>query len=386
VRIGDLLLAKGLVRASDLARAVAEQPGSGRRLCSILIIHGALDFDDAARALGEQRGSPCALAKHLANRDESLTSLISAELGRVSNVLPIGRTSSGTMIVAARDPAPALRATLEKLLGPVTLVITPASRLDQMISAAYGAAPHDEFDIDLDSAVDLQPLWPDASAPAIPAMSPPPADVDMLDPDSIRMALSDLDDERVSKDPTQSGLLQVNAMMSSAALKMTGTKTNTSGAFRLPDAAPTITKTKLALENATTRDAASDVAMSFVAARWRSGAIVVIRDGTAIGYRGHAIADLAELHLPLRLASTIQRAFETKQLANSSGPSPAQDQLVRVLRASVIAAAPVVVADNVIAVIATGDSILGAGDTSAHSELGQLAQALGAAYDRIRRA
>jgi hypothetical protein len=382
VRIGDLLVAKGLVRASDLARAVAEQPGSGRRLCSILITHGALDFDDAARALGEQRGTPCALAKHLANRDTALISSISAELGRVSNVLPIGRASNGTMIVAARDPAPALRATLEKLLGPVTLVVTPASRLDQLISAAYGAAPHDEFDIDLDSAVDLDPF------PDVAPMSPPPADVDMLDPDSIRMALSDLDDERVSKDPTQSGLLQVNAMASasSAAIKMTGSKTNTSGAFRLPDAAPTIAKTQAALEQAANRDKASDIAMSFVAGRWRTGAIVVIRDGTAIGYRGHGVADLAELHLPMRLASTIERAFETKRLATSSPPSPAQDQLVRVLRASVIAAAPVIVADDVIAVIAAGDSILGAADTSAHAELGQLAQALGAAYDRIRRA
>jgi hypothetical protein len=88
----------------------------------------------------------------------------------------------------------------------------------------------------------------------------------------------------------------------------------------------------------------------------------------------------------MRLASTIERACETKRLASSSPPSPAQDQLVRVLRASVIAAAPVVVADHVIAVIAIGDSILGAADTTAHAELGQLAQALGAAYDRIRRA
>jgi hypothetical protein len=386
VRIGDLLLAKGLVRASDLARAVAEQPGSGKRLCSLLVTHGALDFDDAARALGEQRGCPCALAKHLENRDPALLALISAEMGRVSNVLPIGRTSTGTLIVAARDPAPALRATLERMLGAITLVITPASRLEQLISSAYGAAPHDEFDIDLDSAVDLQPLWPEASAPVMSTPSPPPADVDMLDPDSIRMALSDLDDERVSKDPTQSGLLQVNAMASASSAAMKLSKTNTSGAFRLPDAAPTIEKTKVALAQAANRDTASDAAMSFVAGRWRSGAIVVIRDGTAIGYRGHGIADLAELHLPLRLASTIQRAFETKQLASASPPSPAQDQLVRVLHASVIAAAPVVVADNVIAVIATGDSILGAADTSAHNELGELAQALAAAYDRIRRA
>ncbi|HET9993100.1 MAG TPA: hypothetical protein VFQ65_31410, partial [Kofleriaceae bacterium] len=315
------------MRASDIVRALDEQPRSGRRLCSLLVTHGVLDFDDAARALGEQRGSPCALAKHLENRDAALTALIPAELGRASNVLPIGRTSNGTLIVAARDPAPALRATLEKLLGAVTLVITPATRLEQLIASSYGAAPNDEFDIDLDSAVDLEPLWPESPATA---KSPPPADVDMLDPDSIRMALSDLDDERVAKDPTQSGLLQVNAMASAGSIKMSGT--NTSGAFRLPAAAPSIAATKLALEHVGTRDAASDLAMSFLAGRWRSGAIVVIRDATAIGYRGHGIADLAELHLPLRLASTVQRAFETKRFANSSPPSPAQDQLVRVMR------------------------------------------------------
>jgi len=376
VRIGDLLLAKGLVRASDLARAVADQPASGKRLCSLLVAHGALEYDDAARALGEQRGFPCALAKHLANRDTSVISLISAELGRVSHVLPIGRSSNGTLIVAARDPAPALRATLEKQLGAVTLVITPATRLEQLISAAYGDSPHDEFDIDLDSAVDLDPL----------PMSPPQADVDMLDPDSIRMALSDLDDERVSKDPTQSGLLQINAMASASSGGFRASGTNISGAFKLPPAAPTIDATKLALEHAATRDAASDLAMSFIAGRWRTGAIVVIREATAIGYRGHGIADLAELHLPLRLPSTIQRAIETKRLANSAPPSPAQDQLVRVMKSTAITAVPVVVADNAIATIAVGESILGAADTSAPAELGQLAQALGGAYDRIRRA
>ena len=373
VRIGDLLLAKGMVRPSDLARAVAEQPTTGRRLCSLLVAYGALDYDDAARALGEQRGTPCALAKHLENRDTALASLISAELGRVSHVLPIGRTTTGTLIVAARDPAPALRATLEKQLGPVTLVITPAMRLEQLIAAAYGESPHDEFDIDLDSAVDLPPL------------SPPTADVDMLDPDSIRMALSDLDDERVSKDFTQSGLLQVNTMAAASSGTFRPSGTNLSGAFRLPAAAPKIDATKRALEQAATRDAASDVAMSFVAGRWRTGAIIVIRDGTAIGYRGHGIADLAELHLPLRLASTIQRAIETKRPATTSPPSPAQDQLVSVMKSAAITAAPVVVGDNAIAVIAVGESILGAADTSAPAELAQLALALGAAYDRIRR-
>jgi hypothetical protein len=364
VRIGDLLREKGLVRASDLAAAVEEQAREGRRLCSILITRGSLDFDEGARVLGEQRGVPCALSKHLANRDVALAALLPADFGRASNALPIGRTSGGALIVAARDPAPALRASLEKFLGAdVTLVITPATRLEHLIAAAYGVPASDEFDVDVDSQVDLPPLLP-----------PLP---DMLDPDSMRMALSDLDDARVAKDPTQSGLLQIGAMASSSSLKIP--------AGRLPPAAPTIEATKLALEHVGTRDVASDLAMSFIAGRWRSGAIVAIREDTAIGYRGHGIIDLAELHLPLRLASTVQRAIQTKRLAQGSPPSPAQDQLVKVLRSSAIVAAPVLVGDELVAVITAGDSIHGAADSNAPIELGQLAQALGDAYDRIRR-
>ncbi|MEO8840322.1 MAG: hypothetical protein ABI591_32820 [Kofleriaceae bacterium] len=367
MRIGELLQGKGLVRASDLAAAVAEQARDGRRLCSILITRAALDFDDAARALGEQRGVPCALSKHLANRDASLASLLPADFGRASNALPIGRTSGGALIVAARDPAPALRASLEKLLGrDLTLVIAPATRLELLIAAAYGAPASDEFDVDVDSQVDLPPLLP------------PLPDVDMLDPDSMRMALSDLDDVRVAKDPTQSGLLQLGSVASAASIKLQPGRA-------LPPAAPTIAATKLALEHVNTRELASDLAMSFIAGRWRSGAIVAIRDDTAIGYRGHGILDLAELHLPLRLASTVQRAIQTKRVAQGSPPSPAQDQLVKVLRATTIVAAPVLVGDELVAVLTAGDSIHGAADQQAPNELGQLAQALGDAYDRIRR-
>ncbi len=371
VRIGELLLEKGLVRASELTSALDEQAREGRRLCSLLIARGALEFDDGARALGEQHGRPCALAKHLANRDASLAALLPADFGRASCALPIGRTSGGALIVAARDPAPSLRASLERLVhGEFTLVVAPATRLEQLIAASYGAAPQDEFDIELDSALDLEP------APR----TPPAPDVDMLDPDSVRGALSDLDDVRVSKDPSQSGLLKLNTMASSPNLKISP------GPGRaLPKAAPTLDATRLALAHASTRETASELAVSYIAGRWRSGAILAIREDAAVGYRGHGIADLAELHLPLRLASTVERAVQTRKLATSSPASPAQDQLVRVLYATAIIAVPVIVADAVIAVLATGDSIHGSADTSAATNLVELAQALASAYDRIRR-
>jgi len=346
------------VRASDLAAALDEQAREGRRLCSLLITRGVLDFDAGARALGDQLGVPCALSKHLANRDTSLAALIPSDFGRASNALPLGRTSGGALIVAARDPAPALRTALERLVGAITLVVAPATQLEHLIAVSYGRAATEEFDIDVDSQVDLPPLVP-----------PPPPDVDMLDPDSMRLALSPLDDERVAKDPTQSGLLQIGGM-----------------SRMLPPAAPTIAATQLALEHAATRDAASDLAMRYVAGRWLSGAIVAIREDTAIGHRGHGIIDLAELHLPLRLGSTIQRAIQSKRVATTSPPSPAQDQLVRLLRTNAVVAAPIVVGDDAVAAIAVGDSIHGAADSNAATELGQLAQALGNAYARIQRA
>lgn len=361
MRIGELLQAKGLVRASDLQAALDEQARAPQhRICSLLISRGALEFDDASRLLGEQRGYPCALAKHLVNRDVEAADLLLADFGRASHVLPIGRTSGGALIVAARDPNPALRGSLERLLKTdITLVIAPATRLEHLIAASYGAPDLAEFDIDLDSAVDL------------PAMPPPP-NVDLLDPDSVRLALSNLDDARVSKDPSQSGLLNLGGL------------SGMSGAFKLPTG-PTIDATRLALDHVATRDAASDLAMSFIAGRWRSGAIVIVRDENAIGYRGHGIADLQELHLPLRLPSTIARAIQTGKLAQTSQPSPAQDQLLRVFHAAAVNVAPVFVGDDLVAALATGDSVLGASDTAAASDLVTLARALGDAYDRIRR-
>jgi hypothetical protein len=64
----------------------------------------------------------------------------------------------------------------------------------------------------------------------------------------------------------------------------------------------------------------------------------------------------------------------------------AQEQLARVLgNPATITAAPVVVANHVVAVIATGVPVRGAGDRMAATELAELAETLGAAYERSRK-
>ena len=106
MRIGDVLLAREWVDPAALARAIAEQAHTGRRLCSLLIARGLLDHDEAARALAEQRGIPGVLRRHLDGREPGLAYLIPPELGRTHVALPIGRARNAELIVAVRDPSP----------------------------------------------------------------------------------------------------------------------------------------------------------------------------------------------------------------------------------------------------------------------------------------
>ncbi|HEY5926626.1 MAG TPA: hypothetical protein VIV11_33295 [Kofleriaceae bacterium] len=229
MRIGEILIEQRKLRADDLTRALSEKPVD-KRLCSFLIAKGLVDFDDASRALGEQRGAACALAKHLAGRDPALARLIPAELGRGSCVLPIGRSSKGSVIVCVRDPAPALLRALEQASkSDILMVITPASRLESLVMEAYGSGSAEEFDVDFELGHDLpapppsrvtrgplptppMPFQRVESPNAFPrAETPPPLpplpDMSSLDPESIRLSLTDLDDVRVTKDPAQSGLI-----------------------------------------------------------------------------------------------------------------------------------------------------------------------------------
>ena len=348
MRIGELLVEQKKLRRSDLDRVVAEQP-AGKRLVSILIARGLIELDDGARALGEQKGVPCALSKHLAGRDPAVAKLIPATLGRESCVLPLGRTSGGALIVACRDPQPAVLKALEAAVKTeVLMVIAPATRLENLVDAEYGATPHDEFDVDFGSSVEV---------------APPPPDMDALDPDSVRLALTDLDDVRVDKDWTQSG-------------QFTLPRAQTAPPGPMP-----FEVAKTNLERATSRDAATDVAIGYIAGRWSSGIVLLVRDQQAVGYRGHNVKLPETLAIALTQQSTVSRAVETKKPSTHTAVGPAQAGLKHALaNASAPAAAPVLVKGLAVAVIAVGDPT---GGDDGLADLGKLADALGRAYERL---
>jgi hypothetical protein len=392
MRIGELLVEHKKLRRSDLDRVLAEQT-SERRFASLLIARGLIEFDDASRALGEQKGVPCALAKHLAGRDPALTKLIPAELGRASCALPIGRTSGGALIVCVRDPAPALLATLQAAAkAEVMMVIAPAQRLEHLIQTAYGSAEEHEFDVDFSSSVEVEP---------------PPPDMDALDPDSVRLALTDLDDVRVDKDFTQSGQLTPPPYSRTPtrpitepplSLSRTATKPMTEpparartepGRISLPPAPPSLETIQAALEHETSRAGATDRALSYIAGRWVTGLVLALQDGHAIGYRGHNVKLPETVSINLSQTSAISRAIDAKKPV----PGLAQEPLAKALahhhgatiaQPANIAAAPVLVRGQPVAVLAVGDPIAGPGDVEdAIAALGKLAHLLGKAYELV---
>lgn len=377
MRIGELLVEQRKLRQSDLTRALAEAT-PGKRLVSLLIKRGLVDYDDAARALGQQKGVPCALAKHLAGRDPKLASLIPAELGRSSFALPIGKTGRGDIVVCVRDPAPALQTALEREINkPVTMVITPASRLDDLLLEAYGATPVEEFDVDFSSQVEA----PNLVAPTLPRTMTPPRpplpDLAALDPDSVRLSLTDLDDARVDKDPSQSGQFAVGPRPS--------TMPPLAKPMR-PASEPrgmTLDAMQAGLDEATSREAATDVVLSYVSTRWLAAIVFAVRDKMAIGYRGYRVIAPESITLPLMSPSTVQAAIESRAVTAHRPSGAAQDTLMRALSGPTNpAAAPVIVGGNAVAVLAVGDPVEGDLSTVAR-DLETLTEALGSAYARI---
>lgn len=410
MRIGELLVEQRKLRASDLSRALAEKPAD-KRLCSFLIAKGLLDFDDASRALGEQKGVACALSKHLAGRDPALARLIPAELGRASCALPIGRSSKGSVIVCVRDPAPALLAALRQTIREdILMVIAPAARLEHLVADAYGSASDEELDIDFDIAVEATPVPrrvlttppapfaavepAQAHAPlATPQAMPPLPDMDALDPESIRLSLTDLDDVRVDKDPAQSGqMARVTSTLPAANRPLppppsSGLAAATEPPRRTGDLKPrrSLDEVRADLSRASSREAATDIVIAYVATRWTTGLVLAVRERAAIGYRGHRVIAPETVTVSLGSPSTLQRAVQTRATSVEMPSGVGQSALIHALGApSAPAVAPVLVRGQPIAVLAVGDPLEGASTRDeAVADLAQLAEALGAAYVRF---
>lgn len=371
MRVGEILLEHRWVDQPSLQRAVSEQRHTGKRLCSLLISRGLLDADHASRALGEQHEVAAALQRHLRNRDHTVVSLLPTVIARTQFALPIGRNRSEELIVCVRDPKPQLLALLNAALRGqrVVLAVAPATQLEHLIDLAYEPAPNDEFDVDMSTGTGQVAKFVDVDVNSGPNPMP----------DFGSMTLVELDDSRVAKDLSQS---QMTSQTGSRPLTIPPLSSVTPIASKR-----TLDDTLAAIEAAPSRDSATESAMRFAHSRWVAALLLAIREGAALGHRGHgtqlSLDAVQAIAIPLGSSSIVKTAHDFRRVATEPLTGAVQERLSRLLgqpRAPM--AAPVVVANRVACIFTVGDA-LGGGDPA--SDLERLANALGDAYARVLR-
>jgi type IV pilus assembly protein PilB len=101
-RLGDLLVADGLISPEQLQRALSEQKGSNEKLGSILVRLGAINEEQLIEFLSLQYGIPSITLSQL-DIDPDVIKLIPAQIARKYEILPVKRTNSA-LILAMADP------------------------------------------------------------------------------------------------------------------------------------------------------------------------------------------------------------------------------------------------------------------------------------------
>ena len=142
IRLGELLLSKGLVTAAQMSEAVARQRKTRERLGETLVNLGIVSEETLANTLAEQLEIPYGtLANNLLSpaKGLGLERIVPEEAARRYHVLPLSATPT-QLTVAVTDPLDLLlQDNLRKITGrQLALVIAIRADLDKAIDVFYG--------------------------------------------------------------------------------------------------------------------------------------------------------------------------------------------------------------------------------------------------------
>jgi len=101
-RLGDLLVAEGLITQEQLQKALAEQKGRSEKLGSILVRLSFLGEDQLTEFLSRQYGIPSITLSQL-DIDPDVLKLVPAQIAKKYEMLPVKRTGN-TLTLAMADP------------------------------------------------------------------------------------------------------------------------------------------------------------------------------------------------------------------------------------------------------------------------------------------
>jgi hypothetical protein len=100
-RLGELLVAAGVLTAEQIDQALRAQVMWGARLGTNLIELGFLDLDALSSALGQQHNLPAALARHFEKVDRDLQQLLSPDVAHKLATVPLLRVGPMRQVVIA---------------------------------------------------------------------------------------------------------------------------------------------------------------------------------------------------------------------------------------------------------------------------------------------
>jgi len=138
-RLGELLVAAGLVTADQVEQALRAQVMWGGRIGTNLVELGHIELDDLARMLGRQHRIPAALSRHFDRRDPALQQLLSPGLAERYAVVPLFRAGKLKDRIAIVSNAPLGKEVLAHIADAFEV---PAERLVPAIAAELRVAYH----------------------------------------------------------------------------------------------------------------------------------------------------------------------------------------------------------------------------------------------------
>jgi hypothetical protein len=136
--LGTLLVEEGLLRVPQLKQALAAAQESGRRLGEVLVARGLVDERTLARLVAEQEELDFIdLGKH--DLDPQAVALLSEEIAREHEAVAFGFDERAVRVAVA-DPVDgagldALRAALAR---PVHFIVATKSEVEAALAEAYG--------------------------------------------------------------------------------------------------------------------------------------------------------------------------------------------------------------------------------------------------------
>jgi hypothetical protein len=189
-RLGDRLLAAGLLTHEQLEQALRAQVLWGGRLGTNLIELGCIDLDQLATALGKQHALPPALGRHFERADAELQQQFPAELAAKHCVVPLLRFGNPPRVaVVSIDPlSPEARAEIAGAFGieadQIVPSIAPEMRVRYHLERVYGIQRAARFLRSRGKTIPPFPLFDPAAmpfdieeptSPTLVPETPPPA-------------------------------------------------------------------------------------------------------------------------------------------------------------------------------------------------------------------